>query len=69
MEKNREPTSNDTSTWIFIIIIAILVWRLIPSYDNPRDKKGIDFMYSEDSIYHIHFTIDSVEVKEYEPSE
>jgi hypothetical protein len=37
--------------------------------DNPRDKNGVDTIYSDDSVYIINFKIDSAFKAKYQPQE
>lgn len=39
------------------------------TYNYPRDKKGIDTLYVGDSVFIIHFGIDSVYKAAYQPQE
>lgn len=63
---------------IVIFFLLIVSWGYI-GYKNyhpdpigqeetPRSK-NTDYLYSNDSVYYIHYVIDSAEAREYEPED
>lgn len=70
-----------TPLWGLLIVVGIPVSYLyimaksnnretdMLDLDNPRLKKGVDTLYVDDSVYVIHFVIDSVYKAAYEPED
>lgn len=69
MNKNE----NGISVWAFIPLASIIAVIIYLNYDEwqapeqtPRDLKGVDTLYTNDSTYVIKFSIDTVFETEYE---
>jgi hypothetical protein len=56
---------------VIIILIIYLIYENATKYKaiEPRKQNGKGYMYSQDSVYKISFTIDTVFAKEYEPED